>query len=103
MSGIHTTHRIAHDGPRFSASDRPLPPTEARMTSRARAQLVASITVVYGLAALAIVAPTATLALLTGILLWGMFHRADRSARSWDDQSSRASHPASRGVTRRDA
>ena len=108
MSGIHSTHRApAHAGPRFSASDRPLPKTEARMTRKSRAWLWASILVVYGLAALAIVAPTATLALLLGAVvaggvLWGMHHLADRGARSWGAGLPRATDPAPRDVTRRD-
>jgi hypothetical protein len=109
MSGIHTTRGAhAHDGPRFSASDRPLPPTEARMTSRARAQLAASIIVVYGLVALAVVAPTATLTLLLavaviGAVIGGMFQLADRGARVWGETVRRASRPASHRLTRRDA
>jgi hypothetical protein len=109
MSAIHTTHRShAHDGPRFSASDRPLPPQTARTTLTTRTRLAAGIAVVVGLMALGIVAPTATLALLlaalvTGAALGGMFQLADRGARSWGATSRRPGDPASRRLTRRDA
>jgi hypothetical protein len=108
MSGIDTTHHpLPHQGPRFSASDRPLPPTEARMTSRARIQLAAAIIAVYGLAALAVVAPAATLAVLLtvavgGAALWGVFQLADRKARSWGIPAPEGSHPASPRVTQED-
>jgi len=105
MSGIHSTHRThAHDGPRFSASDRPLPPTRARPTLRGGARLSASILGVILLAVLALVAPAAMLLLLvTGGVLWGVFQLADRSARSWAAESPRDSHPAPRRATRGDA
>ena len=106
MSATHTVHGThANRGPRFSASDRPLPLTEARMTSRARVQLAASIIAVYGLAALAIVAPMATLALLVGAvvvvaLIAGMSRLADRTAKSWGPPAHEECHSASPRMTR---
>ena len=104
MSGIHTTYGAhdarAHHGPRYSASDRPLPPLEARTPSGARTRLSVAIIAVDVLMALGILAPTPTLGMLlavvaTGAVLWGAFDLADRKARSWGDAARRASHRAS--------
>src|SRR5690349_3818025 len=109
MSAIHATHHAhAPDGPRFSASDRPLPPTESRTTWSARAWLWGSIVVVYALAALAIVAPTMTLALLlgaavAGAVIWIMFRLLDRRVKSLGAEPSRARHASPHRATRRDA
>jgi len=89
MFDTHTTHGgHTHHGPRFSASDRPLPPTEARTTSRARVRIPAVIAAVVLFMALGILAPTVTLTVLlavvaSGAVLWGVLHLADRGARSW--------------------
>ena len=109
MLDIRTAHAgHAHHGPRFSASDRPLPPTESRTTWRAQARLWGSIVVVYALAALAIVAPTVTLALLlgavvAGAVIWTMFRLLDRRVKALGAESSRASHASPHRATRRDA
>jgi hypothetical protein len=115
MSVIHGTHSRhsrhgahANHGPRFSASDRPLPPRTARTTLGARTRIAAGLAVVVGLMTLGIVAPTATLGLLlavvvTSAVIGGMFQLADRGARSWGAMAHRTSHPLSRRATRRDA
>jgi hypothetical protein len=112
MSATHITRSApAYHGPRFSASDRPLPPVrgvrwrsiarwpaESRALWGARARLSAAMIALVTLVALAGLAAPWLLMLLmvvliTGAAIGGAFHLADRWLRLY---------PASRRQTRRD-